>query len=1205
MKRYIALFLTVIILSLSVTNVFAAKKEWSLSPYTPGDVLCYLSSEQIVSLNSATVSDGVVQLDSNGKVTYEFFLPFDAERITLHIDRQEERKTRHMTVTMNSYVQNVNINGYYEVENFEINPVAYTGDMKLTLECDMPIKISSIRFEKQKVDSWVTQDFFLVDPDETRRGLEYSDYQEMVQTAVILNADSPVIKVNGANRYINYDNPKEVPYIENNIMYLPIHTFARAFGYYYEEDYTSGYAMLRSDSTEFVLSKGKMYQQINGGKYSEIANNIVLKNNTVYIPVRFYAQAAGKTVSYNGKYLIADYKERVQNICSAEFFPQVEAEFAQYMLDSNHGTTYYVAQTDNANDSNLGTADAPFATLKRAGEVAKAGDRVVIREGVYRETLKPENSGTAASPIIFEAAEGENVVISALEDLGKPAYKEEGLLVYDVGDWDLGKGRNQVFYKNEALVQARYPNTHTSPREYPHELNLSPYWPVQGNIQVNVSSDGTEAYATSETDLNQEPGYWTGAILIPMYYNGYSLCWFEIDSSENGRLDLGAHNPSNFFKSASFAEHTDWAYITCTKNAIDIPGEWHWEDGKMYMYAPEGETAETLKLEAKKRQVTVDLEDKKYIQIKNINTLGGGMKLIDSEMCIVNGGEHKYVSHFVYQYDTADVLDKKDGSLDTAQEDTPHVRGETGICLSGANNAVINSTIKYSSTSAITCMGRHNYIENNYVSETGFAGYYCCGIYLYTRTLDAFGKVNGGHTVIGNTIEKSGRSCVSIGNAAYPNAHDYGILQTVASEIAYNDLKDGMICSRDGGLLYAYSSIMGNDIIRTKIHHNLISDLWADRGERTATFMMVYWDNATQNTDNFNNICFWTYEKNDSTDKEYFKQPRKNANYIHASVTEWGNTSAGYQPNGKAGLTPSDYPLNKVFNSGSRLVNTYGKTYNPELEGYSSANAQRSAGTTMSDNAVRLNKEGEYVCFKNVEFGDEYNAFALLYRGSQYNTGDKIKVVVGDDINNSNYTSIALTPTAANTKYNMSQKIYIYGCEGTKNIYVQSVKYGSAEIAGIVLLKVDDSVIDSQIIGKTYANNYSEIINDPKKSIVSTTSGTQNVAEELAIGGAAGGSIIKYSDVVINRNVNNFALAAGSSGNYAGDTVEIRVGDLNSAPIATVVVPDNAWGVATAINGKLSEELKAGTYDIYLSFSDTTKTSNVWWFGFNVAEEEK
>ena len=67
------------------------------------------------------------------------------------------------------------------------------------------------------------------------------------------------------------------------------------------------------------------------------------------------------------------------------------------------GTNYYVAT--NGNDNNTGTNELPFATIGKGATIAKAGDSVIIKSGIYKPLtlIQVANSGTATSPIIFKA----------------------------------------------------------------------------------------------------------------------------------------------------------------------------------------------------------------------------------------------------------------------------------------------------------------------------------------------------------------------------------------------------------------------------------------------------------------------------------------------------------------------------------------------------------------------------------------------------------------------------------------------------------------------------------------------------------------------------------------------------------------------------------------------------------------------------------
>lgn len=65
----------------------------------------------------------------------------------------------------------------------------------------------------------------------------------------------------------------------------------------------------------------------------------------------------------------------------------------------------------SCSDSGPGSASRPFCTLAKSAAVAKPGTTVLVRGGTYTEQLTPKVSGIAGSPVTFQAAPGENVVL--------------------------------------------------------------------------------------------------------------------------------------------------------------------------------------------------------------------------------------------------------------------------------------------------------------------------------------------------------------------------------------------------------------------------------------------------------------------------------------------------------------------------------------------------------------------------------------------------------------------------------------------------------------------------------------------------------------------------------------------------------------------------------------------------------------------------
>ncbi len=74
---------------------------------------------------------------------------------------------------------------------------------------------------------------------------------------------------------------------------------------------------------------------------------------------------------------------------------------------------YHVKKTGS--NLNSGTEKEPFLTIGKAAYVAKPGDIITVHEGIYREWVSPKSGGTSSQRITYEAAEGENVIITGAE----------------------------------------------------------------------------------------------------------------------------------------------------------------------------------------------------------------------------------------------------------------------------------------------------------------------------------------------------------------------------------------------------------------------------------------------------------------------------------------------------------------------------------------------------------------------------------------------------------------------------------------------------------------------------------------------------------------------------------------------------------------------------------------------------------------------
>jgi len=156
-------------------------------------------------------------------------------------------------------------------------------------------------------------------------------------------------------------------------------------------------------------------------------------------------------------------------------------------------TEFYIAPTGS--DENPGTMEKPFATLENAKNVAQTlvktsrePIRILLREGAYYLNgpleLRPENSGTAESPVTYAAYPGEPVTLSGGRrlDCHWRAYRD-GIMMCELPEVKAGKlAFTQLFINRQRQALARYPNYDNS------RPGKSGYILPAGQISTNMTN---------------------------------------------------------------------------------------------------------------------------------------------------------------------------------------------------------------------------------------------------------------------------------------------------------------------------------------------------------------------------------------------------------------------------------------------------------------------------------------------------------------------------------------------------------------------------------------------------------------------------------------------------------------------------------------------------------------------------------------------
>ena len=434
-------------------------------------------------------------------------------------------------------------------------------------------------------------------------------------------------------------------------------------------------------------------------------------------------------------------------------------------------------------DEAPGTRDLPFRTLGHAAGVAKAGDTVVIRGGIYRETLTMRNSGTQTHPVTFMAADGERVIITGADLVDDFQPYRGGILRAQIPA-ALDQGFNQLFLNGKMMHQARFPS----------EQQDDPFHPTLIDMQAHKDRITSSAFT-------QPDGFWEGGYVVGGFGDRWTFQSAKIQAFTNGVLVLSE-------KTRPWFEGDGQGYVSGVLAALDTPGEWHIEEGRtLYFWPPEGTDMATANVELKQRTLCVDFNGQSHIRVKGLEIQAGSVRMVgDSnvlEDCTV-----RFPSHFtIFPWSGLDSA----GGADS---------GHNGIFVLGDDNVVRGCTIRHSAGSGIVLRGARNLITRCEISDINYSGTYSAPITVRRDPERAVGN----NQIWFNTIRRSGRDSIQL----------YGAF---ADDIRYNDISEAGLLCNDNGLIYVW----GRDGNGTQIAYNWIYN------NRSKTNPGVYLDNYCSN----------------------------------------------------------------------------------------------------------------------------------------------------------------------------------------------------------------------------------------------------------------------------------------------------------------------------------------------------------------------
>ena len=1178
--------------------------------YSPGETEYTFDFSNVTDTQKASVTKTGVVLEAGGSVSFDVLLPFDAAFMDIKYKANSDA-VLDIKTTRNDYSAQLSA----KENNISVELMNdRSGEQELTFTANAGITIENVVFKKVDVEY----------PPSNTSPLKLSAYNEALYTTVAIRENAVVLYDKGAMRYLDFDKTRTTPKYFNGSLYVPAFALARALDMYIEDYQDMEYLFLRNEdeSLELFAEKDECYIRQNAVK-TEIENPVVYHNQITWLPVRQISELAGKTVVYkNGLCVIDDKVSANKVINDAGVYSYITGSFEKYIKEDNSGATvYHVSQGISANDHNQGTEQRPFRTIQKAAEVAEAGDTVIIHEGIYNEIVTPKNDGTPSKPIIFKAAEGEEVSVSTMKEISGFVKYNDKLYCIDIPE-NIGKYRMQVFYEGDYLREGRHPNEHNQPKAVDYFDTIDhDLFATHGDIFIRENMTIAEARANagnfrarSEAGLldQDEPDYWKGATLTTLKGAGWIVGTAKVKGSEKGSVLLD--DGGNMYGSIVYFEQAfeqDWGYLSNHINCVDLPGEWYYDGKTLFIIPPEGVAGEDLKVSVKQGFTTFDLRDRKCIQIVGINTRGGGVTMTgDTEHNILNGGKHEYICHYTY---TANGGGINGYNASTEVEEDDAYKGAYGMIMQGSNNAIINTLIYGSAGNAIH-MGNsaYNFIYNNEISNCGYG----VGDGVITvRGLKKYDEAEtGGHQLINNTVHGTGGHALTVGNDNVPGDND--TLKAggqIPIEIAYNDMYDATQYTRDAGVMYMHYGHYGNDREFSRVHHNVVHDSGVTRTGGTS-INAIYFDNMASGVECHNNLLYWkrslhplvpVYIQRKSIFPETFSVVPNYSNKSLGCVEEDVDTADLMKmPNGKPFFAGADYGKERFMDN-----------YNSVKEDYDSIYAEDALlenGAVIDDEGfAAFNKTGK-ITFKNVDLTDK-NQITAYFAGEEKIGSYVVKAEIIKDGKVVEFQPITAMINSRNPIASNEASMIMQKMDGVYDVAF-SVFNQDEPCDDLRLIRMRADYTDAEPpapIGSTlvYGGAFTDyVVHTPSQpgpfsnyDISRYADYSHNYASWIFE------NTLIYEDVELTRDYTDFLLYAMRTAPSEGYYMQVRIGSETAEPILEMAMdfePPNEGGHPVLgwhyikESCKLKEPLKAGTYDFYVTFE--SRIPENWWLSLDL-----
>jgi hypothetical protein len=629
------------------------------------------------------------------------------------------------------------------------------------------------------------------------------------------------------------------------------------------------------------------------------------------------------------------------------------------LLATTGATEYFVSPAgDDAHDGLAAEPARALRTIQAGVDRLQPGDTLRLRAGVYREQVVFSKSGTTAAPIVVRPYGEEEILVTGCEPVSGWTLhdRDKGIWRAPMA-WTLGKGRNQVFAGGEVRIEARHPNVPDKDLGM-YVSDLSPLWPTFGKFALDSPKEYPGRFVSKHLEGVPED-YWQGACYYGIHYQGWAAQTGIVESSKPGEITVGDRTKTWWFGTSYSVGHKDdlgRGMLVGHMNALDQPGEWHWQDGYLYLMTKDG--AKPSGVEAKRRQLAFDLSGREHIQIRDLSITGASLRLQDSAHCLVDRCQMTYITHYRRHYNIGQIEEGKD----TIKS------GETGIFVGGHDNVFTNCSVRFSAGAGFYVRGYHHTIHNCLIDEISYTSHYLNAI---TDAVSDFNDYEnflvGGHIITYNTMRNAGRHFFNFyGNGTSTASRDRRPMDYMATLFAHNHLYNGMLQTLDAGFLTGYYSSGGTlDKLNSQVVYNVMHDSYDLAGMRWGVLGIVYLDAGSCDVDLHHNLL-WAAPGSHQRGLWY--------NTMCVDVNEHHNTFHPGFERTSAELDAADFPEGKPFRFGHDFAQS------PPLPVWPQLDKRRIEGAEQPAKGLQ---DGDWLSLGEIDFAKGWQSVVMRFASGE------------------------------------------------------------------------------------------------------------------------------------------------------------------------------------------------------------------------------